>query len=105
MRNVFIFSSLLLTVHGIRATIKKKRGIRAEGGVSMDYNEILKKAREQSGMSQLEFATYFKVPRRTYQDWEYGKSKVPEYMLRLMLYKLKMEGKTGDLTEHLPDEE
>jgi len=54
-------------------------------------------------MTQAEFAMYFNVPKRTYQDWEYGKSKVPEYLLRLMLYKLKMEGKTEDLTELITD--
>lgn len=70
----------------------------------MTYGEILKKVREACDMTQIEFATYFNVPKRTYQDWEYGKSKVPEYLLRLMLYKLKMEGKTEDLTVLMTDE-
>lgn len=70
----------------------------------MKYNEILKEARKQSGMSQVNFATYFNLSRRTYQDWEYGKNPIPEYILRLMLYKLKMEGITEDLLLHLPDD-
>lgn len=70
----------------------------------MEYNEILKIARKQSGMSQVEFATYFVLPRRTYQDWEYGKNPIPEYILRLMLYKLRMEGITEDLSIHLSDD-
>ncbi len=70
----------------------------------MEYNEILKTARKQSGMSQVEFASYFNLPRRTYQDWEYGKNPIPEYILRLMLYKLRMEGITEDLSIHLSDD-
>ena len=70
----------------------------------MTYSEILKNVREECDMTQMEFATYFNVPKRTYQDWEYGKSKVPEYMLRRMLYKLKMEGMAEDLTVLMTDE-
>ena len=70
----------------------------------MTYSEILKRVREECDMTQMEFATYFNVPKRTYQDWEYGKRKVPEYMLRRMLYKLKMEGMAEDLTVLMTDE-
>lgn len=70
----------------------------------MTYSEILKNVREECDMTQMEFATYFNVPKRTYQDWEYGKRKVPEYMLRRMLYKLKMESMTEDLTVLMTDE-
>ena len=70
----------------------------------MTYSEILKNVREECDMTQMEFATYFNVPKRTYQDWEYGKRKVPEYMLRRMLYKLKMEGMAEDLTVLMTDE-
>lgn len=71
---------------------------------SMESKDILKKAREQVGWSQAKFAEYFGVPKRTYQDWEYGNRNMPTYLLRLMLYKLKMEGKTEDLTGLMPDE-
>lgn len=30
-------------------------------------------------------------PYRTLQDWELGKRTMPEYLLRLMFYKVKME--------------
>ena len=61
-------------------------------------------AREQSGLSQEKFAGYFSIPKRTYQDWEYGKRNMPDYLLRLMLYKLKMDNMTEDLTKYLPEE-
>lgn len=75
-----------------------------KAGVSMDKAEILKMAREQSGLSQEKFAGYFSIPKRTYQDWEYGKRNMPDYLLRLMLYKLKMDNMTEDLTKYLPEE-
>ena len=34
---------------------------------------------------------YFYMPYRTYQDWELGNRVIPEYILRLVLYKLEME--------------
>lgn len=55
-----------------------------------------KEFREQSGMSRPRFAEYFEIPYRTVQSWElYGSSpegrKCPEYLLKLMEYKLKAE--------------
>ncbi|MBO5089205.1 MAG: helix-turn-helix domain-containing protein [Lachnospiraceae bacterium] len=70
----------------------------------MDKAEILKLARKQTGLTQEQFAGYFSIPKRTYQDWEYGNRKMPDYLLRLMLYKLKMDEMTEDLTKYLPEE-
>ena len=52
---------------------------------------MLKRIRSETGMSQRKFAGYFKIPLRTYEDWERGIRKMPEYLLRLMVYKLKVE--------------
>ena len=57
-----------------------------------------KELRLQSGMSRPAFAEYFEIPYRTVQSWElYGESsegrKCPEYLLKLMKYKLNTEGK------------
>lgn len=60
---------------------------------------MLKRIRSETGMSQRKFAGYFKIPLRTYEDWERGVRKMPEYLLRLMAYKLKVEG----LIECIPD--
>lgn len=51
--------------------------------------------REETGMNRREFAEYFGIPYRTMQDWELGNRKMPEYLLRLMMYKVKMEGCYG----------
>lgn len=57
----------------------------------------LKELRLRSGMSRPKFAEYFEIPYRTVQGWELeGIStegrKCPEYLLKLMEYKLDKEG-------------
>ena len=42
-------------------------------------------------MTRREFCEYFEIPYRTLQDWELGNRKMPDYLLRLMAYKAKME--------------
>ena len=57
----------------------------------MDSKERLIQIKERSGMNWKEFSAYFQIPYRTVQDWERGNQKMPEYVLRLMEYKLRME--------------
>lgn len=57
----------------------------------MDEQKELRSIREQIGMNRREFSDFFGIPYRTVQDWEAGKRKMPDYLLRLMLYKLRME--------------
>ena len=51
-----------------------------------------KELQEASGMNQREFGEYFGIPLRTIQNWCGGQRECPEYLLDLMLYKLKNEG-------------
>lgn len=53
----------------------------------MEFNELRKK----SGMSLAEFSKYFEIPYRTIQNWERGERKCPDYLLKLMSYKLERE--------------
>lgn len=48
----------------------------------------VKELRKASGMTQQQFGDYFGIPKRTIQNWEAGVNKCPEYLLRLMEYKL-----------------
>ena len=57
----------------------------------MDSREYLIKLRTSTGMTRREFCEYFEIPYRTLQDWELGNRKMPDYLLRLMAYKAKME--------------
>lgn len=47
-----------------------------------------KELREQSGMNMKQFAAYFEIPYRTVQNWEAGVNKCPDYLLKLMKFKL-----------------
>lgn len=51
-----------------------------------------KELREGSGMSRTQFAEYFEIPYRTVQNWELGLRECPEYLMKLMQYKLVNEG-------------
>lgn len=42
-------------------------------------------------MTRKEFCEYFEIPYRTVQDWKLGNRKMPDYLLRLMEYKIRME--------------
>lgn len=54
-----------------------------------------RKIREQANMNRKEFAEWLGIPYRTMQDWELGKSQVPDYIVRLVAYKVQMEKEKG----------
>lgn len=51
----------------------------------------IKEMREAAKLTQKEFAEYFKISRRTVENWECGRTKPPDYLVELMEYKLKNE--------------
>lgn len=53
----------------------------------------IKQLRTMSGMTQAQFADYFNIPKRTVENWETGVRTPPEYVVRLIEYKLTNEGK------------
>ena len=63
-----------------------------EWSASIDegFNQ-LKVLRERSGMSQSQFAKYFNIPPSTLKKWEQGQRRCPEYLLKLIEYKLTKE--------------
>ena len=56
-------------------------------GDKMSFKEV----REKSGMNKTEFAKYFEIPYRTVQNWELETRKCPDYLLKLIKYKLERE--------------
>ena len=50
-----------------------------------------KELREKSGMNLTQFSDFFEIPYRTIQHWEHETRKCPEYLLKLMEYKLRNE--------------
>lgn len=57
----------------------------------MDIATEVRNLRDEMGMNRREFCDYYAIPYRTMTDWEYGKRKMPEYLLRLMEYKARIE--------------
>jgi DNA-binding transcriptional regulator YiaG len=71
----------------------------------MTYGEIIKQLRKEAGMTQKEFSEYFQIPKRTVEDWERNVRKMPEYLLRLITYKMKVEGLVSkDYAEKLDED-
>ena len=57
----------------------------------MDTKEELIRLKEKTGLNWKKFSEYYEIPYRTVQDWYMGKRRMPEYLLRLMIYKYEME--------------
>ena len=57
----------------------------------MNNKDFLIDLRKSTGMNRKEFCEYFEIPYRTMTDWELGNRTMPDYLLRLMAYKVQME--------------
>ena len=53
--------------------------------------ENFKTLLKDSGMNMKQFSDYFQIPYRTIQNWNLGVRECPEYLLKLMQYKLEKE--------------
>lgn len=51
----------------------------------------LKEIRRDVGMNRRQFSEYVDIPLRTMEEWEAGRRKMPDYVLRLLEYQVKME--------------
>lgn len=62
--------------------------------IELDYHPLsTKDLRNLCGMSILEFSRCLKIPYRTIQDWEAHRRNPPEYIIELIDYKLRHEGR------------
>ena len=57
----------------------------------MESRDYLIDLRKSTGMNRREFCEFFEIPYRTMTDWELGNRTMPDYVLRLMEYKVRME--------------
>lgn len=62
------------------------------GGHIMTFKEL----RSMTELNQTQFAHYFNIPLRTVQNWEGGVRQPPEYVIDLLIYKLKNENMLKD---------
>lgn len=47
--------------------------------------------REQLGLNRKDFSLEYGIPLRTLEDWEHEKRKMPDYLFRLLAYKVKVD--------------
>ena len=57
----------------------------------MEIKDKIRELRESTGMNRKEICEYFEIPYRTVTEWERGTRKMPDYVLRLLAYKIKMD--------------
>ena len=57
----------------------------------MSIKDKLIELRVSTGMNRKQFCEYFQIPYRTMTDWELGNRTMPDYLFRLMAYKVKIE--------------
>ena len=65
--------------------------------------EAREELRKSNGMNRKEFCEYFEIPYMTETDWELGNRRVPQYLLRLMAYKIQIE-KMVIRNENVPED-
>lgn len=61
------------------------------------YSYLTKAIRAESGMNRVEFSDWLGIPYRTMQEWEIGRRLMPDYLLRLIAYKVNTEKKAGNI--------
>ena len=54
-----------------------------------------KTIREQAGMNRKDFSDWLGITYRTMQEWELGRRQAPDYVLRLIAYKVLNEKRKG----------
>ena len=74
------FASKILKLYAVRANL-----------YNMNKQKELERIKEESGLNWRKFAESFGIPYRTLQDWHLGNRPMPEYILRLMVYKVETE--------------
>ena len=85
-------------IEGLELMIEMERTGSRESEVQRKkrlYSYLTKAIRAQSGMNRVEFSQWLGIPYRTMQEWEIGRRLMPDYLLRLIAYKVKNEQDAG----------
>ena len=57
----------------------------------MDAATVIKRLREENGLSRKEFSIHTGIPVRTVEDWEAGRRTPADYIPKLISYQFKYE--------------
>ena len=85
-------------IDGLKITIETEKIDDAKK--KEDYRRRLigyqfKAIRESAGMTRAQFSEWTGIPIRTMEEWEIGRRVMPDYVLRLVAYKVLMEKAAG----------
>lgn len=85
-------------IDGLKITIETEKIDDAKK--KEDYQRRLigyqfKAIRESAGMTRAQFSEWTGIPIRTMEEWEIGRRVMPDYVLRLVAYKVLMEKAAG----------
>lgn len=92
-----IMSEVIYEIEGVKIPIEIEiTNKEKQAKVLQAYQ--LKAVRTLTGMNRKEFAEWMGIPYRTISDWEHSERKMPDYVLRLIAYKVRIEfvEKRGD---------
>lgn len=68
-------------------------------------NEDVKALRERYNLTRKQFTETFGIPYRTVQDWELGSRKCPDYLLRLIEFRLKNDKQLHKAKDNMQKEQ
>ena len=80
------------SIEGMNLKIEMDMDLNSEKRITAYYIEAI---RNQTGMTRPQFSEWLGMPLRTLQAWEKGTREMPEYVLRLIAYKVRMEKEAG----------
>ena len=80
------------TVEGLNLQIDE---IKNEKRDERMISYLIRAIRIETGMNRMAFCNFIGMPLRTLQAWERGEREMPEYVLRLIAYKVRMEKAAG----------
>ena len=85
----------IITADGVNIDVDKHEDEKTKERRLMSY--AFKMVRAESGMNRKEFAEWLGIPYRTMQEWELGRRTMPQYVLDLIVYKVRNEKKQGNI--------
>lgn len=80
--------------------MKKENNIAILGGASREQAEKMERMRAlrlSTGMNRRAFCEKYHIPYQTVTEWELGRREMPDYVLELLEYRVKMEEILKDL--------
>ena len=83
----------IITADGVNIDVDKHEDEKTKERRLMAFKMV----RAESGMNRKEFAEWLGIPYRTMQEWELGRRAMPQYVLDLIVYKVRNEKKQGNI--------